>query len=261
MAAPVALKDVVDDVAHAPVLSLFEALSKVPDPRVASGRRHSMAALLALLVVAFCTGAETVKDAVLFGRARKWLRKELGFTHDKCPSQSTYTRLFKVLPMEDVRAALSQWLLTLARLRSERRGQGLCAAVDGKALRGAGVHTLNIFVHDLWTLLDQYEVDVKANEMSAFRGRMDEFLGRYPFVKLLTFDAIFCEQKTMETLTRHNRMGIFQVKENQPEGLFRIERLFSAHLGGSPDTESVEKKRGLHRDPKAVGSPAHACNP
>ena len=217
-----------------------------------------MGALLALLVVAFCAGAETVKDAVLFGRARKWLRKELGFTHVKCPSQSTYTRLFKALPMEDVRAALSAWLVSLARLHSERRRQGLCATVDGKALRGAGVHTLNVFVHDLWTLLDQYEVDVKANEMSAFRGRVEEFVRRYPFVRMMTFDAIFCEQKTMEILTRHNRMGIFQVKENQPEGLHRIERLFSPLLAGSPDAESVGKKWGLHRDAKAVGEGARA---
>ena len=257
MTAPVAPIDVADDVAHAPVLSLFEALSKVSDPRKALGRRHSIGALLALLVVAFCTGAETVKDAVLFGRSRKWLRKELGFKHDKCPSQSTYSRLFKALPVEDVRTALSAWLVSLARLHSERRRQGLCATVDGKALRGAGVHTLNVFVHDLWTLLDQYEVDVKANEMSAFRGRMEKFLKQYPFIRMLTFDAIFCEQKTMEILTRHNRMGIFQVKGNNPEGLFRIERLFSPLLGGSPDTESAEKKWGLHRDPKAVGSPAH----
>lgn len=249
-------ESVPDDVAYAPVSSLFEALSNVSDPREASGRRHSIGALLSLLVVAFCTGSQTVKDAVLFGRARKWLRRELGFTHDKCPSQSTYTRLFKALSIDAVRTALSAWLCSLAKLRSERRRQGLCAAVDGKALRGAGVHTLNVFVHELWTLLDQYDVDVKANEMSAFRARLDEFVARYPFVKMLTFDALFCEQKTMETLTRHNRMGIFQVKDNQPEGLYRMERLFSPLLGGSPDAESVEKKWRLHRDEKALGQAA-----
>lgn len=249
------------DLAQAPLLSLLDALGAIPDPRSPSGRRHSLRCLLGLLMVSFCTGGQTVKDAVLFARSRAALRKQLGFTHPKCPSQSTYTRLFKVLPAEHVRAALSDWLRGLAQLRAQRRGQGLCASVDGKALRGAGVHTLNIFVQDLWTLLDQHEVDAKANEMTVFRGRLESFLERYPFVRLLTFDAIFCEQRTMEALSRHKRTGIFQLKGNQPEGLARVERLLCPLLATPPDAEGVEKKRGLRRDPAGVGARAHARHP
>jgi len=78
---------------------------------------------------------------------------------------------------------------------------------------------------------------------------------------MLTFDAIFCERRTMEMLSRHNRMGLFQVKDNQPEGLARIEHLFSPLLGGGPDTRGVGKIRGPHRHPWAVGAQAHGGHP
>lgn len=244
-----------DDVAHAPVRCLFDALATIKDPRDCSGRRHALGSLLALLVVSFCTGGQTVKDAVEFGRARRWLRRELGFVHPTCPSQSTYTRLFKVLPLEAVRLALSDWLRSMVEIWAGRRRQGVSASVDGKMLRGAGVHVLNVFVHDLWVLLDQYEVTSRGNEMSAFRTLLDEFLLRYPFVALLSFDAIFCDQQTMDALTRHNRRGLFQVKENQPEGLRRMERWFASVPKDSPDTAGTEKKWGLHRHAQAVHAP------
>jgi len=242
-----------DDVCLAPILCLLDVLKGVEDPRSHSGRRHSLSALLGLLVLSFCAGEQTVKDAVLFGRNRRWLRKELGFTHPICPSQSTYTRLFKSLKVEVLREALSAWLLQLVQLWAERRRSGVCATVDGKTMRGSGVHVLNVFVQGFWVLLDQYVVASKENEMSGFRARLDAFCERYPFLTLLTFDAIFCEQQTMRALTENNRMGIFQVKDNQPEGLQRLERWFAAVPKASPSySAGPEKKWGLHRDARGV---------
>jgi hypothetical protein len=235
------------------VQSLLEVLSSVPDPRKRKGIRHGIGPLLALLLASFCTGSQTVKDAVIFGRNRRWLRKALGFRHTISPSQSTYTRLFKVLPVETLRKAIGAWLQELVRLRCEAGARTCAVSVDGKAIRGAGVHTLNIFVQDFWVLLDSFEVSEKANEMSAFRLQIEQFCERYPFVRILTFDALFCEQNTMQALSEHNRLGIFQVKENQPEALFRLQRFFSAMPKNSPDFRETEKKRGLRRHPGAVG--------
>jgi len=189
----------------------------------------------------------TVKAVVIHGRTFPSLRTRLGFTHKTSPAQSTYTRLFQKLKIKPVRQAVVDWLESLALARLNRRKAGV--AVDGKSLRGTGHHMLNVFIHDYWMLLDQLEVGQKDNEMSAFRDGLESFLARYPFIRILTFDALFCEQKTMETLTRNNRMGIFQVKENQPEGLFRIQRWFARGLNSAPGHRSVEKKRGLRNDP------------
>lgn len=248
--------------AHVDPLCLLDVFDSIPDPRCSSGRRHSLGALLGLLMVSFMTGKQTVKDAVLFGRLHPSLRELLGFTHPKCPSQSTYTRLFHVLPVESLRGAVSGWLAYLAEQRCHR-SRPMTAAVDGKAVRGApGIHALNIFAHDYWMLLDQYEVaKSKENELTVFRERLEEFLARYPFVRILTMDAAFCEAKTMEALTSNNRLGIFQVKENQKTACFELERFFRRMLfEGSPDYREAEKKWGLHRDARAVGMPRAAAH-
>ena len=40
-------------------------------------------------------------------------------------------------------------------------------------------------------------------------------------------------------------MGIFQVKDNQPEALLRLERWFARHPQNAPDFRGVGKKRVL----------------
>jgi len=228
--------------------SFFEALSSVADPRSRHGRRHPLASLLGLLALGFLSGQNTVKDIVVFGRNRRPVRRWLGFTHAISPSQSTYTRLFQALPIESVRSVLAQWLEDLARLRI-RRGVG---TVDGKALRGCGRHILNVFVQDYWCVLDMLEVSEKKNELSAFEAEMDAMLQKYPFLQILTFDAMFSQHAVVEALTRHNRMGIFQIKDNQPETLRRLERWFHALPKDSCQVQETEKKWGLPRDPHAV---------
>lgn len=231
--------------------SLLDALSKVPDPRSRHGLRHPLSSLLGLLAMGFLCGQNTVKHIVIFGRERVGLRRWLGFTHAKCPSQSTYTRLFKVLPIESVRGVLAPWLEAVACQRM-RRAAG---TVDGKALRGTGQHIVNVFVQDFWCLLDMFEVGQKQNELSAFQAQLHEMLGKYPFLKLLTFDAMFAQHTVVETLTANNRLGIFQIKENQEETFRRLERWFAALPADSCQAQETEKKRGLHCDPHAVVRP------
>jgi hypothetical protein len=237
-------------------LSLAQVFATVRDPRAEKGRRHPLSALLALLLVSFLTGKQTVKDAVLLGRHFPHLRTALGFEHSKCPSQSTYTRLFHVLAIDALRQPLLSWLASLAELR-RHKARPMVACVDGKTICGAGVHTLNIFAQDYWMLLDQIEVaDGKGNEMTTLRERIEAFFAKYPFVRILTMDAMFCESETMEKLTKNNRLGIFQVKGNQPTAAFEVERIFRALLHGkTPDYQESEKKWGLHRDARGVGAP------
>jgi hypothetical protein len=166
-----------------------------------------------------------------------------------------------VLRVESLREVISSWLAHLAAARC-RKGQTMSSAVDGKAVRGAGVFALNIFTHDYWMLLDQFEVaQSKENELAVFRERVEEFLAKYPFVRIITMDAAFCEGKTMELLTKNNRLGIFQIKGNQKTALFDLERFFRRILHEvTPDYRETEKKWGLHRDPRSVGTPGPAVH-
>ena len=221
-----------------PRLSLLDAFAKVPDPRNPSGRRHSLPALLSLLVVGFAAGCNTMTAIVAFGRARPALRRQLGFTHKKSPSQSTYCRLFERLDVGALRGAVLDWLSAGVEAR-----KGAAASVDGKAMRGTADHYLHVFLQDYWRLVDLFEVGEKKNEHSAFEGELDSFLARHPWISLLTFDAIFCQHTISEKLVRNGKKAIFQVKENQPETLRRLRRFFAAAPKDKPDHQSEEKKK------------------
>lgn len=220
--------------------SLFEVFSSVPDPRSRHGRRHPLNSLLAMLVVALCSGANHVKSAVIFGRERKYLRKRLGFTHRIAPSQSTYTRLFQRLDLTAFQQALTCWLRELAACWAERRTGPVAAAVDGKALRGSQHHLLHTFVQDLWLLLDLREVGEKQNEISAFQQHLEQMLENYPFISLFTFDALFAQHTIAKKLTAAGRRGLFQIKDNQRETSFRLQRWFYALPKAEPDFETTD---------------------
>jgi hypothetical protein len=224
--------------AFSPSQSLLDACVAIPDPRGFKGRRHSLPALLALLVAGFAGGCNTMTAIVAFGREHPELRARLGFTHEKSPSQSTYSRLFEKLDVAALREVIVGWLASAARAR-----KGCAASVDGKALRATGDHFLHVFLQDYWLLVDLFEVGEKNNEHSAFERELDGLLQRYPWLSLLTFDAMFCQHKIAEKLIGNGKKAIFQVKENQPETLRRLERFFSPLPKEKPDHRSVEKKK------------------
>lgn len=224
--------------------SLLEAFSKIPDPRSPLGRRHKLESLLGLLVVGFAAGHNTMTAIVAFGRANPALRRRLGFTHEKSPSQSTYCRLFEKLEIGELRRALLGWFQAAIK---ERRGAA--ASVDGKRMRGTGDYYLHAFLQEYWHLVDLLEVSSARNEHSAFEEELDAFLGRHPWISLFTFDAIFCQHTIAEKLVGNGKKAIFQVKGNQPETLNKLRRFFSSMAKDKPDHRSEEKKKPLHYSP------------
>ncbi len=237
----------------APREALCTAFSRIPDPRGRQGRRHCLSGMLSLLVVGLAGGCNTMTAIAAFGREHPQLRRDLGLTHEKSPSQSTYGRLFEKLDVGALRQGVVDWLSAAARAR--RQG---AACVDGKAMRATKDHVLHVFLQDCWQLVEMYEVDAKSNEHSALEGQLDPLLQRHPWLSLLTFDAMFCQHKIADKLVSNGRKAIFQVKENQPETLRRLERFFAALPKQEPDHRSVEKKKQVAGKAGPVG-PARPC--
>ena len=106
--------------------SLLQALATVPDPRAARGRRHPLAAIVALAVVAMLADARRLYAIAQWGRLQSAETvRGLGFTRAKTPTVSTLHEVFKILDVAAFEAALAP------------SSQGSCAiALDGKALRG-----------------------------------------------------------------------------------------------------------------------------
>jgi len=111
--------------------SLLRHLGRVGDHRSPRGRRHPLAAILALGVAAMLSGARSLYAIWQWGRLQKpEVVHALGFTRDQTPAVSTLHLVFSRLEVGAFEAALKEW-------GREEFGDGKEAiAIDGKGLRG-----------------------------------------------------------------------------------------------------------------------------
>jgi predicted transposase YbfD/YdcC len=188
------------------VISLWEALASVPDPRDDSGKRHPLPAVLTLSAVAMLSGARSVYAIAQFGRDRgREFAAALGFTRDRAPCGATLHYVFKALDGAAFEAAVRRW------------ARGRCASaawevidIDGKTLRGIqghavpGVHVLAAYAHEARAVLDQIPVGAKTNEHKAAL----ELLDLIPLKgKLVTGDAAFCQRDLSKKANKKGATG------------------------------------------------------
>jgi hypothetical protein len=123
--------------AEAPHLLAY--LAAVPDPRAAGGRRHPLAAILAMAVAAVLAGARSMAAiAEWTADAPQSVRAALGARCDApgrfaVPSEATIRRALGRLDAQALADAVGAWLAERDRPSRRRRA----VAVDGKRLRGA----------------------------------------------------------------------------------------------------------------------------
>ena len=111
-------------------MSLREALASVPDPRHPQGRRHPLAAILALAVCAMRGDGRRRYAIAQGGREHPELTQALGFTRAQTPCVATLHHVFRRLDVAAFEDALTRWALAAA---PDPRS---VLAGDGKALRG-----------------------------------------------------------------------------------------------------------------------------
>ncbi len=197
----------------AQAISLWEALSQIPDPRDASGRRHPLQAVLTLSAVAILSGAKSLYAIAQFGRDRgKEFAKALGFTRDRTPCCTSLHYLFAALDRQAFEAALRQWV------GGRRTSQGWREiSIDGKELRGtqghevAGVRVLAAYAHEAKLVLDQIPVDAKTNEHKTAL----ELLDLIPLKgTLVSGDAMFCQRDLSRKILKKGELAV--AGERQP---------------------------------------------
>jgi len=183
--------------AHCP--SLIEVLAQVEDPRHARGKRHPLAAILALSVAATLCGAQGYGAIAEWGRDQGApLARALGFTRQKTPCAGTLHYLFQRLDRQALERVLSSWAqAVLAALPPPKRSRE-ALAIDGKTLRGSqmqgalDVHLVSVLSHRLGLTLYQQAVPDKTNEI----GALPEVLSALVLEgRVVTGDAMLCQQK------------------------------------------------------------------
>ena len=84
--------------------------------------------------------------------------------------------------------------------------------------------------------------DGKATEPEALKAHLDELLQQFPFIRLLTADALFTQRPLARLILEADRDFLFVVKDNQPDVLDAVTLRFAEAAATAPDAKTVEKK-------------------
>ena len=167
---------------------LLDALAQLGDHRLARGKRHDLAALLAVAVAAVLCGANG------YAAITQWASKQpqsvlarLGIRFNQrlgChvpPSYHTLRRAIRSIDTDALDRVVSGWAWRQVRAGNidAAKLRRLALALDGKTVRGAldadgrQLHLFAAIVHGERTVVAQTAVDKKSNEITAFAPLLD----------------------------------------------------------------------------------------
>jgi hypothetical protein len=236
-----------------PFSRLLGALSEVPDPRRAEGKRYPLAPLLLFTVLALLSGATSYRRIICFLEQRREVLTELfGVTLRRAPSVNTLRTVLQELDGDALERAFRRHAEGLL---ARTEGETPVIALDGKTLKGSFDHlndrkaaqALSAFASEAAILLAHSEIDDKSNEIPAAQ-RMIQELGLNGV--LFTADALHC-QKTFEAARDIGNALLAQVKANQPTLLATLEGI-AATQAAADSFESVDPRSHGRHETRAI---------
>ena len=180
-----------------PFSRLLAAMSEVPDPRRAAGKRYPLAPLLLFTVLALLSGATSYRHIICFLEQRRLVLNALfGCTLKRAPSLNTLRTVLQTLDRDALEDAFRQHARGLL---APAAGPMPVVALDGKTLKGSFDHlndrkaaqALSAFASDAAIRLAHSEIDIKSNEIPAAQQMIAE-LGLTGV--LFTADALHCQK-------------------------------------------------------------------
>jgi len=227
---------------------LLPYLRRIPDPRSALGRRHSLASILVSVCLGMISGIGGYLPVAEWNRALDGeTQQALGFSPGRTPAASTFYEVLRVVPWAAVEAQLRAWAAEVTHQlapvlaysgKGTRDPQGV--ALDGKTVRGSWkrgaevAHLLALVGHQLTLTLAQTAVGRKQGELTALRELLPTLLldGL-----VLTLDAQFTQRDLAERIVAQGGEYVMQVKGNQPTLLTEVAQLLSLE-GYEPGTRT-----------------------
>ena len=192
----------------ASVSSLWFFLHTFPDPRRKQGTRHELPIILVLALLALCCGYTSYQAMHEWSvNYQELLLEQCSFLAGHTPDAATFYRVFSRLDVETFEEILGNWLQTIMPLEV---GEGI--AIDGKTIRGTGVHLVSAFTHKLQAVLFEKGTDVKGKELVIG----PEVIEHIPVKDhIITGDAMFAQKKICEQITGRGGGYVLTVKGNQ----------------------------------------------
>jgi predicted transposase YbfD/YdcC len=214
--------------------SLFALLAQLPDPRKRRGRRYSLAAVLAVIILAKLAGETSVSGIAHWGRLRAaWLCPLLQVARPNLPCANTYTVLCAKVDLADLNQRLAQFFVpplpalpdaprvTAAPDSSVTPRAHRHLALDGKTLRGTrrsgnvvqpAVHLLSLYDVTHQGTLAQEEVATKEHEIP---GATKLIAGRDLRGCVVTADALHTQRNGCRTVCGQGGDYVLIAKQNQ----------------------------------------------
>jgi predicted transposase YbfD/YdcC len=198
---------------------LIEVLAEMPDFRNTRGKRHPLAAILALTCSARLCGSRSDTAIAEWGRnygAR--LMGALGFTRQP-PCAATLPTVLRRVDREEVEAKLGAWAEGLLSGTPPLPATTEGIALDGKTLRGSqqqgapGAHLLSALAPRLGVTLAQQAVADKTNEIPVGLDLLRQLVleGR-----VVTMDALLTQRPIAQQGVAAGGEYVMVVKANQP---------------------------------------------
>lgn len=233
--------------------SLMEVLLELPDVRQAKGKRHELAKVMILVVLALLCGQNSLRQIAQWGQhLDRQSRQRLGNRHGKVASYSTIRRVLVGLEAVALAAALQGWVEEVLAAYPQQPGL-MGVALDGKTVRGSAdseaeipaLVVLNAVVHTLAVVLDSQAVPPQTNEL----GAMPDFLEQLLLTqRVVTTDALHAQREQAQTILDKEGHYLMRLKDNQPRTLATLEAWFQAEpTPMMPRTSDVFAEKGHGR--------------
>jgi predicted transposase YbfD/YdcC len=199
---------------------LVASLHDIPDPRYPRGRRHPLAAIVALRCVAMCCGYRRYSAMAAWGRGYgQKLARALGFIRDQTPWAATVPHVLRQLDRSRVEAALGAWAERVLPALPPATGEPEALALEGKTRRGRrnqgapAVHLLAVLSHRLGLTVWQQAVAAQTNEIPVLE---DVWRGLLLEGRVITVDALRTPRTSAPRLVDGGGDSVMSVKGNQP---------------------------------------------
>jgi predicted transposase YbfD/YdcC len=211
--------------------SLFSYLQRVHDKRKPKGLRYPLATILVLIILAKLCGQDKPSGIAEWAQNRRQLLAEaLKLKRERMPHHSTYRRILEeCVDGQQLQQLSSEYLLS-----QPKAGRSVIVALDGKTVRGTidtqqtpGVHLLAVYLPEEGMVLAQVAVDRKENEIVA-APRVLEMVDLRG--KVVVGDAMHTQRKLSMQIVVAGGDYVWSVKDNQPNLLWDLQKLFEPTL-------------------------------
>lgn len=227
----------------AALVSVYEILEAVPDPRGKHGLRYELSFLLTCLLAGLLCNCNSTEAVAQWCREHvELLRQIFGQRPHLSPSGSLYRKLLPRLDAQTVEKVLGRWIQATLHAAVDEP-----IALDGKTLRGArkgeqaAPHLLSFCTHDSQETLFQVRVSEKTNEIPVAK----VVLPTLPIAgRVVTSDALHTHADFMQITHNQRGKSLFTVKQNQPTLYADLATYFADPHACCQQDETWDRRRG-----------------